>query len=1149
MPGATVTANHTNALLISGTTTTSLDGRFEFTDLQVGSTGVWVDSPQYVRDAKVLQVPASNVQFRLAREGAIVEGRTVLRTTGEPVSSATVSLALQFTDRRMPRSNPRWRFKAVSDVDGRFRFERLPEGQYQLGAAKAPLRLFDEKGSSQVWLRDRETTSGMVVPLFAGYVLNGRVVDVETSQPLEGVKISPYYSQDREAEVVETTASGAFRMAGLPARSDTLLVQKSGYCLAEPGRRDSSIGWRYVVDDKKSEQIQDILMRRSLTLSGTVRTEWGEPVAAAQVQVLSEAHRMLRTPPSETIADGAFSFEVFPRTDCRLKVTAKDFPSTCTDIINIKDSSISDVVIPLLPGCTVSGTVADACGRAIAGARVKAFPTVLAEHSEISELRDILIQIAYNQIGPVGEVTSAADGTYELRNLPYGKICLFGSKNGYYRNRLEAIDLKAGETRRDYRIALRSQGFISGRVTDNSGQPLAGADVRGYSKATDYSDLIRGYATTDANGVYKMSELVESTYTLSVSHDDCEDGEREVAGINLKDVDFKLARLNTGSVVATVVDWKTLQPVSAFEVRGSRGPKPEKDVQVPGRFVLHGLKQGEWASVEVLAEGYMKARHDFSLKPGETEQQTKVKVAPEGIVKGRAVSRGEHKPVSGADVIVNGDRDSRAPTGSDGSFEVHGLPAGTGSVGIRPAGKKLTIYHPFTARSGEKIDLGDIEIGDGATVKVQVVQMPGGKPAAGVVVRVRGLSDKQLSTGEDGVATFAGLSPGHVSVQLPDKSVAFDSGFSVADGETKTVRVVLGGAILKGKVLQAGKPVPWARVWATNMTPLWSRNVSARADTEGRFTLEALAPGPWEVNVLMEANPDCSVVETVDVGEDGTTEKDFVLPSGSIVGRVVNAQNEPVARAHIEVRVPGGGARQITENRPEGRLVSCDSQQDGRFLMEGLPSGSYTVSARKDGADAAVARDVKVPEVGNSREVVLRFGEGGQGTLVSTAFSIEDGQPLQASSCTAFDSTGLLVQSDDRDNDGVARIEHLPVGTYRVIVGATGYKEVEHVVEIKDGETVTLQDVLSLGGSFAWGLQDKNGKPLSGVECTLRPNDPASLEEPRSGTSNRTGMWSLVGGVEPGPYTATATPQGKQPTTEKVEIKAGVPTVIMTTIE
>src|SRR5207302_4590961 len=134
---------------------------------------------------------------------ATVTGHVVRRDTGEPVKGAMIHVYVPVSEQRIR--------EATSDESGGYSFTGLPAGRVSLST------WID--GFAGQW-DDVTVEAGEAkrheVSLGRGVVITGKVVDAETGSPIEGARVG---GPERS---VPTDAAGAFTMAGLEPRANTL---------------------------------------------------------------------------------------------------------------------------------------------------------------------------------------------------------------------------------------------------------------------------------------------------------------------------------------------------------------------------------------------------------------------------------------------------------------------------------------------------------------------------------------------------------------------------------------------------------------------------------------------------------------------------------------------------------------------------------------------------------------------------------------------------------------------------------------------------------------------------------------------------------------------------------------------------------------
>jgi protocatechuate 3,4-dioxygenase beta subunit len=169
----------------------------------------------------------------------------------------------------------------------------------------------------------------------------------------------------------------------------------------------------------------------------------------------------------------------------------------------------------MLLASNIHGIVTDAAGAPVANARV-----ILRD--------DASARAEYGTL-------SSTDGTFSFKDIAPGRYRLLAEKNGYiagiYGQRQangpglllvfpDSAD-RAGD--QQFRIRLTPAGSISGRVLDENGEPLLGADVSLYRKRTQSGEVgfvqVTAVATTTNDlGEYRAYGLSPGKYFVGVTY-------------------------------------------------------------------------------------------------------------------------------------------------------------------------------------------------------------------------------------------------------------------------------------------------------------------------------------------------------------------------------------------------------------------------------------------------------------------------------------------------------------------------------------------------------------------------------------------------------------------------------------------------------
>ena len=271
-------------------------------------------------------------------------------------------------------------------------------------------------------------------------VVRGRVLAADTGKPLRRARITLSGAElGREGRSTSTSLDGRYEIGELPAGRYTIRVTRSGYLPLQYGqRRPLEPGKPLQVLDQQAIDRVDFSLPRASVISGQITDELSEPVADVQVFAMRSTYfsgrrRMVTVgPPARTDDAGEYRLigltpgtyyvmaalrETWTVTENGVERTMGYAPTYAPGAASLTDARRVTVAVgqsagnnnfPLMPGAaaSVSGTAADSLGRPIGS-------------------RNIMLMQEFG--GPGfgmmllgGQATTAADGTFTIRNVPPG---------------------------------------------------------------------------------------------------------------------------------------------------------------------------------------------------------------------------------------------------------------------------------------------------------------------------------------------------------------------------------------------------------------------------------------------------------------------------------------------------------------------------------------------------------------------------------------------------------------------------------------------------------------------------------------------------------------------------------------------------------
>ncbi len=261
------------------------------------------------------------------------------------------------------------------------------------------------------------------------------------------------------------------------------------------------------------------------------------------------------------------------------------------------------------------------------------------------------------------------------------------------------------------------------------------------------------------------------------------------------------------------------------------------------------------------------------------------------------------------------------------------------------------------------------------------------------------------------------------------------------------------------------------------------KGLVARTDSLGKFEFTGLSSGRFALRVETETHPLISKevaldASPVDVG-------DLVLDDGlRIVGRVLDSQGAAVASAFVWVEEPR--KRGITTwGAPfEFPAILADSRtgRDGRFEIEGLSAGAYTVhasSARLIGGESPQV------EAGVEQEVEIRLRDGV--TLEGIVLDGLEGSPLgnaAVSLARGHDFEPVPGKTVLTASDGSFRLEGLETGKVPLTVTHSRYPGIR--VEVRSQDVLRFAEIEMLPSFWVSGrVVDDSGAAVSGARIEV----------------------------------------------------------------
>lgn len=1044
---------------------------------------------------------------------------------------------------------------ATTAADGTFRIEGLAAGRVEL-RAKAPGHV---KAKTRVAAGDEHVS----ITAERGARLAGTVTCEK--QPVVGASVIV------KGAHATTSAGGRFEFDAVHIPQETVVVTADG-----------CIGQGRVVPRTAEGPNEDVEigLDPAGSIAGHVSAAGGGPITGARASLAGNGGLFgdlmgmggnrtrfdVPPPPAVSGADGAFELKSVRLGDVKLRVDAEGYIGA-TVTVSVKRGRPAPCEALLVPESVVSGTVTNAKGEPVAGARVRV---------EVPARDATTGMIASMMGGTFRSVQSDATGRYAVHGLAEGARKVRVDAKGFL-DVDDSVEVPArGAVTRDFQ--LREGYRLSGKVLAPGGAPAAGAKISvsgaGSGGTNPISAMFGGRKTkpateSAADGTWSADGLQEGPYEVRASADGWLDAEEKDVTAGRTDVTLTLVAGATlrGRVLLSA-DMKPaagagVQRKSAdsgggrggrggrranpmAELMGNRGPTVTCDAD--GNFEMKAVESGTYDLVATLRGFAESAPARLTCTAGETLDGIEILLPPGVSIAGRVVERASGAAVSGAVVWVaraEGMFGSftasdftggppEAPAGSisaksdsDGKFVLEGLSPGKVTIETRVADHAPTTLAGIAAPSSEVV----VMVSAGGSVTGRVTGGPDATPVSDAqVMATRGMMGqgmRQTRTDGDGNYRIDRLAPGSWNVMLLDPSnpmMPTMASVVVKDGETTQHDFTKkqGGKQVGGGVVKDGKPLANAPVI------LMGGGAGIRmasTDENGKFTFEGLDPGEYTVLVQGSFMGSGATSRKVTVGSDGKVpDVNLELSSAKIEGDVVDADSgKGVGGAQIVLTAGGAGSGSAEDliGSMRGQALTDDN---GHFVINDVSAGTFSLKASAAGWSPATLAGI----ASGARAVRVELKRGVEFVVTVTG---PDDAPVVNATVQTVDAAGNESMAFDMTGSGITRVDgtahlRLAPGRCTIKITATGLLPTQVEVDTSSG---TASVRLDAGATIEVAATDGTS-PVEGAKVALldesgQPVKYGMTVEGFMGGGDRTtaeGRWSR-GGLPAGKVTVVVT--------------------------
>lgn len=489
-------------------------------------------------------------------------------------------------------------------------------------------------------------------------------------------------------------------------------------------------------------------------------------------------------------------------------------------------------------------------------------------------------------------------------------------------------------------------------------------------------------------------------------------------------------------------------------------------------------------------------------------------------IAGRVVSSTSGAPLSQARVTIasvqNQEQSLSLITGTDGTFDFKGLPAGKYSLSAARRGFIESSFNQHERYSTAIVAGGEAD-SEHLTFRLTSQAV---------------LTGKVLDEVGDPVRRAI------VSLHIQDQSTGVSRTRKIANSQTDDRGLYEFPALAAGTYFVSVSARPWyaihPRSQRTGEGTLEPPTVSHYMDVTYATTYypdatdsDDATPIPLRGGEHMSADIHFTPVPALSV---------VVAPSGSpehgvSIPRLLKKSFD--SREDVMRILMGSYSDPSDDQRP----FNFNSLPSGAIELTGIPPGKYTVFMPESGGGSMEGGISEVDLTQNGQQLDPSAGE----PVSSLRFHVQvvgDRQVPQQLAMALRNSEHRVVVASQVDAKGESNFVHVPPGKYDLIAGTpntnyavtqianNGNTRLGHALEVAAGSTIEGTVTLVAGTGTVRGFAKRNGKGVSGAMIVLVPVDPEARDELfRRDQSDSDGSFSLIS-IIPGQYTIVAIENG-----------------------
>ncbi|WP_169907692.1 carboxypeptidase regulatory-like domain-containing protein [Priestia abyssalis] len=984
--GAQVTVFQNNIPV--ATAVTDSNGDYLIPNLASGDYVVVASAENFAAQtlaAMIIDGQITLLNFTLQPNPGTLTGQ-VTDSNGTPIIGATVSVQLSTGTGIIIAS-------AVTDSNGIYTIPGLSSGTYTVNAT-APN--FQTAISGAVISPNATTTVNFALAPNPG-AITGQITDAQTGTPIAGANVEVRVV-DSSGAIVATVFSdpnGQYLVNQLAPGSYTLIISAGNFQTAAVSEM--------VVSGQTSTANVSLSPSPGSITGPVLNSQGGTPIPGAAVNVVNSQGALITT--VLTSEDGTFVVNGLPPDQYTLTIFADNFQNGTVGAF-VQSNVTTPVTVSLVPQPgQITGTVN---------------PVVTGTVARLLDNNGRFIDSAVTNPDGAFQFSNLAPGSYTVSATAPG----FGTTNA-------GVTVVANQSSSVSLDLVPNPGTVSGVITSSNGQPLANALVH----ITDSTGTVIGFAFTDVQGQYTITNIPAGSYTLKASAENfipsfvgvVLNPGQDLTGVNLS------LEASPGSINGQITSSQTGAPIGGATVvvrdAVTQTILAAATTTIFGNYTINNLPLGP-VTVTASGAGFGSTTIGALITSNQTTTADIALSPNRGAISGTVLDT-DGNPVTGNNIQVQIFNENKVLVtsvlaNSDGTYTISGLPPGNYFVTVTAPGfSASTVSAQVT--SDTTTNVVNVVTPDPVTLTVTVQNSATEAPIAGANVSVRQQNGIIVGTGvtdSNGQFVFTNLPAGSLAITADASNFGTDSMSVFADRGAvlnTTLSLSPNPGNLNGFVsnIVNGDPIPNAVVQLFDFTNTLVQ--AAVSDQFGQYSFSGISPGTYTVVANAADFGQQSAGAIISSNQTSTLSFALTPNPGIIQGFVTNSlTGTPIQGATVLVRELSG----------TGPIVyTTITDESGFYQTTTLAPLVYVLVASEPNFSSASVSAQVISNTVQQVDFQLTSNPGGvQGTVADAS----TGVPLVNTLVRVLDSQGVIVGSIQTDMEGGYVITGLAPGNYTV---------------------------------------------------------------------------------------------------------------------